>query len=99
MSEISELISSIESKTEQLLRHVTAIKTQLRYQEQRNADLQQMMGEKDKKIALLEEQISRLQTARPVPSNHSAPSSAQEANAKINDLVREINQCIALLNR
>lgn len=98
MSGISALISVVDGKVARLIRFVETLKAQLKYQESRNQDLLSKLTEKDKKIVQLEDQLSKLQTAQAL-SNGVPMDGKQDANLKINELVREINKCIALLNR
>ncbi len=98
MSGISSIISVVDGKVARLIRFVETLKAQLKYQESRNQELLVKLTDKDKKIAQLEEQLSKLQTAQAL-SNGAPTNGKQDANVKINELVREINKCIALLNR
>ncbi len=99
MSGISNLISLVDGKVAQLIRFSETLKAQLKYQESRNQELLVKLAEKDKKIAQLEDQLSKLQTAKALSVGSTAPNGSHEANLKINELVREINKCITLLNR
>ena len=101
MSGISAIISVVDGKVAKLIRFAETLKGQLKYQESRNQELLVRLSEKDKKIAQLEEQIGKMQTAQVLSpsSNGKAPVGTHDANLKINELVREINKCIALLNR
>ncbi len=99
MSEISSFISVIDGKIAKLIRYVETLKAQLKYQENRNQDLVNAVTERDKKIKQLEDQLSKMQTAKALSFGNVADNGKHDANLKINELVREINKCIALLNR
>ncbi len=99
MSGISTIISLVDGKVARLIRFTETLKAQLKYQESRNQEFLVKLAEKDKKIAQLEDQLSKLQTAKALTSNGVAHNGTHDANLKINELVREINKCIALLNR
>ncbi len=100
MSGISSIISIVDGKVARLIRFVETLKAQLKYQEGRNQEMMIKLTEKDREIAKLEEQLSKLQTAQAIShSNGNGVAGTQDANLKINELVREINKCIALLNR
>lgn len=100
MSIISNLISVVDGKVARLIRFAETLKAQLKYQESRNQELLITLTEKDKKIAQLEDQVNKLQTAQALSSGGSSfNGNKQDANLKIAELVREINKCIALLNR
>lgn len=102
MSGISAIISVVDGKVAQLIRFTETLKAQLKYAESRNQELLVRLSEKDKQIAQLEEQIRNVQTNQVMaaPSNGKPVAvGSHDANLKINELVREINKCIALLNR
>jgi len=98
MSGISNIISLVDGKVARLIRFSETLKAQLKYQETRNQELLVKLAEKDKKIAQLEDQLSKLQTAKAL-SGGVKSNGSHDANLKINELVREINKCITLLNR
>ncbi|MES2629987.1 MAG: hypothetical protein V4616_13570 [Bacteroidota bacterium] len=98
MSGISSIISVVDGKVATLIRFAETLKAQLKYQENRNQELVDKIADKDRKIAQLEDQLSKQQTARALTSG-TPVAGRHDANVKINELVREINKCIALLNR
>ena len=59
------------------------------------ANLQKQLSEAHDKIMSLEDQNRQLRTAKAVSGGDE---SSDEAKAKINELVREIDKCLALLN-
>ena len=63
--------------------------------EEHIAKLQFQLTEAHDKIAVLEEHNRQMKTAKAVSGDDE---SSDEAKAKINELVREIDKCLALLN-
>lgn len=101
MSGISLLISTVDAKVAKLIQHGDALKLQLEKQEVRYTQLQEELSDKNRRISQLEEEIRNLQHEKPVfPSGNGKVSDhQQETKLRINELVREIDKCIALLNR
>jgi len=62
---------------------------------QRNADLEELICERDNKIKELEEQNNTIKIAKALVTGEDT----HDAKIKINRIVREIDKCIALLNK
>ncbi len=94
MEDLSKLVKGLDIKSRQLvLRHKTLkdefIKLEQKYLETENSLLQQ------KKIILeLEKQIQILTIAKSIPTGKES----SKAKKKINELLRELDTCIDLLN-
>jgi flagellar biosynthesis/type III secretory pathway chaperone len=63
---------------------------------QKNEDLQQLIQQKQSLIDELEEKNQRLSMVKSIVANDQ---DSQDARIQINRIVREIDKCIALLNR
>ena len=61
-----------------------------------NSDLEDKLREKDKEINELKQQTNTLKLSKAFLSENGE---SQEAKLQINKIVREIDRCIALLNR
>lgn len=62
---------------------------------QRNADLEELLLERDNTIKELEEQNNTIKIAKALVTGEDT----HDAKIKINRIVREIDKCIALLNK
>ena len=89
------ILSEVKSSLKQLiLRNEQLVEDQKKL-EVHIADLQKQLTEAHDRIMKLEEQNRQLRTAKAVSGDDE---SSDEAKAKINELVREIDKCLALLN-
>jgi hypothetical protein len=95
MSKAAQLIEMLTSKTHQLIGLYHAEKRGREQMALRNAELEVALAASHAKIGLLEEDIKQLKLANGLLSG---TQSGREAKAKINEIVREIDRCIALLN-
>ena len=59
--------------------------------------MKKLISEKDKEIKKLEEKIKLLRITKSVNSEES--ENIKESRKKINEYVREIDKCVALLNK
>ena len=82
----------IQSAKERM-REQTDENTQLK---QKNDDLQQLVQQKQSLIDELEEKNQRLSMVKSIVANDQ---DSHDARIQINRIVREIDKCIALLNR
>jgi predicted nuclease with TOPRIM domain len=96
MSELSGLLSTVQEKTKKVLL--------------RTAELQQELKEKGTELQMLKEQLHQckaenntleiqLKTRETAHAIQGEGSSKTAAKLKINELVREIDRCISLLNK
>ena len=92
----NEMISSMEEKIERVIRFVEALKTQ-------NGELQQQIGklsgqvrEKTREMEVLESKFQSLKLSKALTSS---PEETGNVKLQVNRMVREIDKCIALLNR
>jgi predicted nuclease with TOPRIM domain len=94
MKDLATLVSGIDYKMRKLIEH----HQQLRTENEKNAgeirELKATNGELREKVRQLEEKIKILKLAKTLENKEGNV----EAKLKINELVREIDKCIGLLN-
>ncbi|MBO7477441.1 MAG: hypothetical protein J6U04_05860 [Salinivirgaceae bacterium] len=95
--ETEQLIDSFKSKFSTLAEKYTALKDENARLAGENAELRQKLEAKEKEI----ENNKKEQNTQQLANTFLAASGndPQEAKNKINKIVREIDNCIALLNR
>ena len=91
-----ELLGGIREK-------IHTVKLRLQEQEEKNRDLEKMNEELQQKVQQKQSQISELEEKNQqlalVKSIMADSEDARDAKVRINRIVREIDKCIALLNR
>ncbi len=91
-----EILDGIKVKVQSLKDRMQAQMDENSRLRQRNEDLQQMVQQKQ---ALIEELEQKNQQLSLVKSIMADSEDAHDARIRINRIVREIDKCIALLNR
>ena len=91
-----EILDGIKVKVQSLKDRMQAQMEENTRLKQRNEDLQQMVQQKQ---ALIEELEQKNQQLSLVKSIMADSEDAHDARIRINRIVREIDKCIALLNR
>ncbi|MGF1564092.1 MAG: hypothetical protein ACFCUH_01875 [Flavobacteriales bacterium] len=92
---MNEIIAEIRNHVATLLEERTALRSRLQQQEEKVSAMHEALEAKDARIAQLEEAQKTLKLAKSL----SGAGENTEAKLKINELVREIDKCIALLHR
>ncbi len=92
---LDELIV-LNSKLDELLARYNNLRTEVADLKNANEELRVVLRERDNKIKDLE---SRYERAKLSGALLGDGENATEAKRKINELVREIDRCVALLNR
>lgn len=92
---MNEIIAEIRNHVATLLEERTALRARLQQQEEKVSATREALEAKDARIAQLEEAQKTLKLAKSL----SGAGENTEAKLKINELVREIDKCIALLHR
>jgi predicted nuclease with TOPRIM domain len=92
---MNEIIAEIRNHVATLLEERTALRARLQQQEEKVSAMREALEAKDARIAQLEEAQKTLKLAKSL----SGAGENTEAKLKINELVREIDKCIALLHR
>jgi len=95
MSATKALLADVRNNLSLVLRDHKQLKTDRSKLEQHIADLQSKLGKADEIIMKLEDQNRQLRLAKAVSGNGE---NTGEAKVKINELVREIDKCLAMLN-
>ncbi len=95
MSATKALLADVRNNLSRVLSEHRQLKTDGSKLEQHIADLQRRLGEADEIIMKLEDQNRQLRLAKAVSGNGE---NTGEAKVKINELVREIDKCLAMLN-
>ena len=95
MKNTSTLIAGIEYKLRKLIDKNGSSKRELLQSKQHIAELEQISDNQQKRIIELEHKINLLKIAKSLEPGKGTV----EAKVKINELVREIDRCIGLLNK
>ncbi len=90
------IISKISENVKLLIKHNIQLKKRNTDLEQANESLQHILEQKEKEIEILEKNCERLKIAEVIIKGSG---SNKEAKTKISRIVREIDKCIALLNK
>jgi predicted nucleic acid-binding Zn-ribbon protein len=91
-----EELKILNRKLDELFDRYKYLKTELSNLRNRNEELSRALQERDDKIKELELKYERIKLSEAFLGEGE---NTQEAKRKINELVREIDRCVALLNR
>jgi predicted nucleic acid-binding Zn-ribbon protein len=91
-----EELNLLNKKIDELLTRYNDLKTKNRELNKENERLKVMLQESEDKFINLENRYERIKISGALLGSGE---NAIEAKKKINDLVREIDRCVALLNR
>lgn len=97
MSNIGHTLTSLQSKIEKLVHLHKKSKEDIQKAEEEKNELNNIIKDKEAKIAELEENIKIIKLAKSLGS--TTEQNTTDIKYKINELVREIDKSIALLNR
>jgi chromosome segregation ATPase len=86
----------LNKKIDELLARFEGLKREIRELKLGNEALKEKLQERDEKIRQLETKYERIKLSGALLGGGE---NADEARRKINELVREIDRCVALLNR
>ncbi|MGY8987789.1 MAG: hypothetical protein ACKVG7_04455 [Flavobacteriales bacterium] len=94
---MKKIVDNIEEKVNKIisLYKYASDKNELLLSEK--SHMKKLISEKDKEIKKLEEKIKLLRITKSVNSEES--ENIKESRKKINEYVREIDKCVALLNK
>jgi len=95
MEDASVLISGIEYKIKVLAENNKALFEENTNLKQQNSDLNKLIQEQQNELENLEEKLAILKVSKTFGSD----TDRQSAKIKINELVREIDECLNLLNK
>ncbi len=91
-----EILGTLRTRIRNLMSMYETEREEKELLKQENAELTQKMVLQDKRISELEHKYDNLKIARSLVSNGE---DTHDARIKVNRIVREIDKCIALLNR
>jgi chromosome segregation ATPase len=91
-----EELTLLNKKIDELFDKYNNLRTKNRDLTKENDDLKRYLKERDEKVKELEIKYERIKISGALMGEGG---SAVEAKQKINELVREIDRCVALLNR
>lgn len=91
----SEELVLLKTRVSELISHFERTTTELRKVRSENQRLNYELRERDEKYAELEKEFNRLKLSGAILGDGE---NSLEAKKRINNLVREIDNCIALLN-
>ncbi|MEI6748966.1 MAG: hypothetical protein ACOYMF_10835 [Bacteroidales bacterium] len=95
MKNTSTLVAGIEYKLRKLVDKYESLKKEIQLKTERISELEQAADQQHKTIIKLEENINLIKIAKSLEPGKGTV----EARTKINELVREIDRCIGLLNK
>jgi uncharacterized coiled-coil DUF342 family protein len=95
MENVADMITSIEFKVKRLIEQHKTIKENLQQHQNEIQELKTINEQHQKTINELKDKIKLLKIARSTETKEGAV----DAKLKINEMVREIDKCIGLLNR
>ncbi|NOX45954.1 MAG: hypothetical protein GXO89_03130 [Chlorobi bacterium] len=95
MNETDKLLFSISDKINKLIGRNDALKKEIRIYRKKTEDLENTLKDKNTEIENLTEQNNILKISRAVRTEEGAV----DTKKRINELVREIDKCIGLLNQ
>ncbi len=94
MKDVATLVSGIDYKIRKLIEHHDLLRSENKKISNEVRDLKLVNQEQKQKIRQLEETVKILKLAKTLENKEGNV----EAKLKINELVREIDKCIGLLN-
>ena len=96
MSEVSKKLASITGKLEKVDQRLGKLKLENEQLERKNFELQRLLDEEKRNAETMQNDYNRLKLAKTLVSTTGDKA---EMKFRVNELVREIDKCIALLNR
>ncbi|NEN22551.1 hypothetical protein G3O08_03410 [Cryomorpha ignava] len=96
MSEVSKRVLSIKGKLEKIDKRFEKLKQENEELKRGSSDLQRLLDDEKRKTQSVQNEYNRLKLAKTLVSTSGDKA---EMKFRVNELVREIDKCIALLNR
>jgi predicted nuclease with TOPRIM domain len=93
--EQNTVVDELKQKIESLIELYETSKQHVSHLQEENNKLKNQIKQKDTELANLKEKYSRLELAKSIASSETT----HDAKIKINRIVREIDNCISLLNK
>ncbi|HEY4797444.1 MAG TPA: hypothetical protein VII99_00060 [Bacteroidia bacterium] len=96
MSDLKSVAASLENKIEKLVALHQRTRKELAALETKNNNLNQTISQQQQSIKELEEKTKILKLSKSLSTSNE---NTTELKLKINELIREVDKCIALLNK
>jgi phage shock protein A len=96
MTNSDDIISSLEGKINRLIRYAEGLKASNLQLQQQVDKISGQLRDKDQELEVLESKYQSLKLAKTLTSS---PEDVKSVKVQVNRMVREIDKCIALLNR
>lgn len=96
MNDIKSIVTSLESKIEKLVDLHRQTKKELSVLQTQNNHLNQTIAQQKQTIKGLEDKHKVLKLSKSLSENNE---NTHELKLKVNELIREVDKCIALLNK
>jgi len=93
---LDDIVSSLEGKIKQVIQVAEGLKVSNGQLQQQVDELSDQLRVKSQEMEVLE---SKYQTLKLAKTLASSPEDVKNAKLQVNRMVREIDRCIALLNR
>ncbi len=99
MSETQQQLHELKANLERLLRNFTAVKNENEMLKQQIDAQRKALADKNHKLADLDEQLSLSKTSKLITeSEELSREDKTEVRHKINELIKEVDKCIASMN-
>lgn len=99
MSETNEQLIQLKANLERLLRNFTAVKNENDLLKQQIDAQRKALAEKNHRISDLDQQLSMSKTSKLITETEDlSKQDKTEVRHKINELIREVDKCIAMMN-
>ncbi|MEE4255728.1 MAG: hypothetical protein V2I47_01685 [Bacteroidales bacterium] len=95
MEQAKDLVSKINEQVLELLGRHQALRSERTELQVRNAELQETVEKLNTEIDQLKEQIVKLKISKSLTDKEDS----KEVKAKVDELLREIDKCVGLLNQ
>ncbi|MBN1185985.1 MAG: hypothetical protein JXB49_27130 [Bacteroidales bacterium] len=96
MEEENQIINTLREKIQMIITSIEDVKSKNKLLEEENVLLKGEIANQKKELDKTSKNLDTIKLAKAVKSS---PEDSHDAKIKINRIVREIDKCIALLNR
>lgn len=99
MSETHDQLIQLKANLDRLLRNFTAVKNENDLLKQQIDAQRKSLADKNHKISELDQQLSLSKTSKLLTDTDDlSKQDKSEVRQKINDLIKEVDKCIAMMN-
>ncbi|MFO7940076.1 MAG: hypothetical protein R6U66_10040 [Bacteroidales bacterium] len=95
-AEQKELLTTLQTKVKHLMTLHNELLQENKHLHNKEKELKQQLQERDEEVLFLKNKYNKLKLAKSISAS---AGDSHEAKIKINRIVREIDKCVALLNR